>query len=127
VGRGRYRIRAEESPAAVPRGRGFAVTPTLCALTIAFVRRACGACGISSKRSNLLSPAIGRADEWTAWLPVSDTSSATAGGMAAALMLATLRLLASTERPEFCRGALAGVERAFRAERGKLASRVRCT
>lgn len=36
--------------------------------------------------------------------------------MAAALMLATSRLLASTGRHEFGRGALAGVERAFRAE-----------
>jgi hypothetical protein len=43
------------------------------------------------------------------------------GRMAAALMLATSRLLASTGRPdgpEFGRGALAGVERAFRALRG---------
>jgi hypothetical protein len=38
---------------------------------------------------------------------VSDTGSATAGGMAAALMLATSRLLASTGRPELGRGALA--------------------
>jgi hypothetical protein len=37
---------------------------------------------------------------------LSDTGSATAGGMAAALMLATSRLLASTGRPEFGHGAL---------------------
>ena len=43
--------------------------------------------------------------------------STTVPGMAAALMLAASRLLASTERPEFGGGALAGVERAFRAER----------
>jgi hypothetical protein len=47
---------------------------------------------------------------------MSDTGSATAGGMAAALMLATSRLLASTGRLEVGRGALAGVERAFRAK-----------
>ena len=49
---------------------------------------------------------------------MSDTGSAIAGddsGMAAALMLATSGLVASTGRPEFGRGALAGVERAFRA------------
>ena len=49
---------------------------------------------------------------------LSDTGSAAVRGMAAALMLATSRLLASTGRPdgpEFGRGALAGVERAFRA------------
>ena len=48
---------------------------------------------------------------------LSHTGSATAGGMAAALMLATSRLLARTGRPEFGRGALAGVERGFRAKR----------
>jgi hypothetical protein len=47
------------------------------------------------------------------WLPVSDTGSATAGGMAAAPMLAASRHLASTARPKFAHGALAGVERAF--------------
>ena len=47
--------------------------------------------------------------------PVPDTARATAGGMAAPLMLATSRLLASTGRREFGRRALAGVERAFRA------------
>jgi hypothetical protein len=52
------------------------------------------------------------------WLVVSDTGSATAGAIAAPLMLATSRLLASTGRPEFGRGALAGVERAFRAQGG---------
>jgi hypothetical protein len=52
------------------------------------------------------------------WLRLSDTGSATAGGVAAALMLATSRLLASTGRPKFGRGALAGVERAFRALQG---------
>jgi hypothetical protein len=50
-------------------------------------------------------------------LPLSDTGSATAGGVAAALMLATSGLLASTGRAALDRGALAGVEHAFRAER----------
>jgi len=40
-----------------------------------------------------------------------DTGCATNGGIAAALMLATSRLLASTGRPEFCPGRFAGVER----------------
>jgi hypothetical protein len=60
---------------------------------------------------------LARVSPLAAWLPLSDTGSATAGGMAAALMLATSRLLASAGRPEVGRGALAGVERAFRANR----------
>jgi hypothetical protein len=47
-----------------------------------------------------------------------DTGSATVHGMAAALMLAASRPLANTGRHEFGRGALACVERAFRAQSG---------
>ena len=55
---------------------------------------------------------------------VSDTGSATAGGVAAALMLATSRLLASTGRPQFGRGSPAGVERASRARCGSCSGSV---
>src|SRR5450755_1433478 len=48
------------------------------------------------------------------WLVVSDTGCATAGWVAAALMLATSGPLASTERAELGRPALAGVERTLR-------------
>jgi hypothetical protein len=65
---------------------------------------------------------LGAPDSWPrqapAWLLLSDMSSGIAGGVAAALMLATSGLLASTGRAELGRGALAGVERAFRAQRG---------
>jgi hypothetical protein len=51
-------------------------------------------------------------------LDLSDTGSATAGGVAAALVLATSGFRASTGRAELGRGALAGVERGFSAHAG---------
>ena len=60
--------------------------------------------------------AAGRA----ARLPVSDMGSAKAGGLAAALMLATSVLLASAGAPQLGRGALAGVERALGAREDDL-------
>jgi len=83
------------------------------------------AAGVSRERASTGFPSRGRAVAPTdsiAWPRLSDTGSATAGGMAAALMLATSRLLASTGRPEFVRGALAGVERVFRAEQAPIHS-----
>ena len=60
-------------------------------------------------------PVVSADDRWRS--PLSDTGSATAGGFAAALMLATSGLTASAGRPALGREALAGVERAFRAFR----------
>lgn len=59
-----------------------------------------------------------RGRETIPWLVLSETGSATAGGVATALVLATSRHLASTRRVEFGRGALAGRVRAFRALQG---------